>query len=216
MTSKPVAGLQFTHGLTHQKTYQTTISVSLARLRSTEKRLAKMGCEYAEAYRHQIHDMVSRGVARNLTNEEIEKYQGPTSVWQKGPKYLTLPVDQWPIRQPHMQKLPDRNSTSFSCKVENNQPTDSFLVDIGSFSSYEKLIKTTAIVLSICKKKTFNSILQGITSENLKKAEHYWVKIVQSEFINWEKIFTRLGSSKDENDIIVVGEKKNSKWLKDT
>lgn len=74
-----------TQGLTHDlKTNQWTaaypwvkspenlpnnISVSLARLRSTEKRLAKRGAEYAKEDNDQIQDMVSRGVARKLSNE---------------------------------------------------------------------------------------------------------------------------------------------------
>lgn len=59
------------------ETLPNNISVSLARLRSTEKRLAKRGSDYAKAYSDQIQDMVSRGVARKLTNEEITNYQGP-------------------------------------------------------------------------------------------------------------------------------------------
>lgn len=140
---------------------------------------------------------------------------GSESVWQNGPKYLTLPVDKWPISQPCVQKLPDRNNTLLSCKVEINQATNPSIIDIERFSSFEKMIKTTAIVLTICKEKTFNKILQSITSENLKEAEHYWVKIVQSEFIDWEKRFAKLGPSKDGNGIIIVGER-ISKWLKDT
>ncbi|XP_045104195.1 uncharacterized protein LOC123499782 [Portunus trituberculatus] len=91
------------------------------------------------------------------------------SVWQKGPEYLTLPVEEWPISQPYVRGLPDRNGTSLSCKTESNQNTKQSLIDIESFSSYEKMINTTAIVLSICKKKTFHNILQNITSENLRK-----------------------------------------------
>lgn len=94
---------------------------------------------------------------------------GSDSVWQNGPEYLTLPVEEWPISQPCVQRLPDRKGTPLSCKVEINQTTNQFLIDIRNFSSYEKMVKTTAIVLSICKRKTFNNILQNITPENLGK-----------------------------------------------
>ena len=45
-------------------------------LESTEKRLQK-NPSHAKVYQEQIQDMVSRGVARKLTKEEIEDYNGP-------------------------------------------------------------------------------------------------------------------------------------------
>ena len=59
------------------KSLPNNLSVSLARLRSIEKRLAKKGAEYAKAYDDQIHNMMSRGVARKLTNEKKRNYEGP-------------------------------------------------------------------------------------------------------------------------------------------
>ena len=45
-------------------------------LASTEKRLAR-NPSHARVYQEQIQDMVDRGVARKLTKEELETYQGP-------------------------------------------------------------------------------------------------------------------------------------------
>lgn len=53
------------------------LSVSLARLRSTEKRLTKRGAEYTKTYGDQVQYMVVRGVARKLTDEEMRNYEGP-------------------------------------------------------------------------------------------------------------------------------------------
>ncbi|XP_068203031.1 uncharacterized protein [Palaemon carinicauda] len=50
---------------------------SNARLRTTENRLRKLGNEYAMKYQKEIKDMVRRGVARKLTNKEIQEYNGP-------------------------------------------------------------------------------------------------------------------------------------------
>ena len=48
-----------------------------ARLRSTEKRLTKMGETHVQAYNEQMRDMVRRGIARELTTQELKYFQGP-------------------------------------------------------------------------------------------------------------------------------------------
>ena len=52
-------------------------SVAVARLKSTERRLQKLGERYSEAYDQQIMDMVQRGAARRLTEAERKEYKGP-------------------------------------------------------------------------------------------------------------------------------------------
>ena len=139
---------------------------------------------------------------------------GSGSVWSSGPKYLTFPIDQWAIDQPCIKELPDRNRVSIQCNFHIKQNATP-MMDIGKFSCYKKMIKTTAIILSISRRRTFRGILHALTSDNLKEAERYWVKMVQSEFReDWIQRFRRLGPSKDENGIIVVGER-ISNWLKD-
>ena len=50
--------------------------MSLVLLKSTEKRLLK-NKEHAKLYAEQIQDMLDRGVARKLTQEELDRYSGP-------------------------------------------------------------------------------------------------------------------------------------------
>ena len=50
--------------------------VAMATLKSTEKRLAK-DRERAQLYNEQIHDMLNRKVAREVTEEELARYDGP-------------------------------------------------------------------------------------------------------------------------------------------
>lgn len=138
---------------------------------------------------------------------------GSESVWQKGPNYLTLSMDQWPIDKPCMKELPDKNTVSLQCNIVQTVGTP--LVDIEKFSCYNRMIKITALILSIARKRTFKGILYALTPDNLKEAEKYWVKMVQNEFReDWNQRFRRLGPSKDEDGIIVVGER-ISNWLKD-
>ncbi|KAK4316629.1 hypothetical protein Pmani_012229 [Petrolisthes manimaculis] len=51
--------------------------VVFARLLSTEKRLSKLGISYSSQYSEQMQDMMDRGVARKLTEEEMLAYKGP-------------------------------------------------------------------------------------------------------------------------------------------
>ena len=46
-------------------------------MKSTEKRLKKLGSEYTELYNNQIVDMVERKVARKLSIADINNYKGP-------------------------------------------------------------------------------------------------------------------------------------------
>lgn len=147
------------------------------------------------------------------TRPQHPRNLGSESVWQRGPKYLTVPSDQWPINQPCITDLPDRKSVSLQCNIIKQVITP--MMDVGKFSCYKKMIKTTAIVLSIFRRKTFRGTLLALTADDFNDAERYWVKMVQQEFQeDWNKRFRRLGPSKDENGVIVVGER-ISNWLKD-
>ena len=53
------------------------ISVAFARMKSTEKRLVKLGPNYSKSYQDQIEDMVSRNVCRKLSETELQTYNGP-------------------------------------------------------------------------------------------------------------------------------------------
>ncbi|KAK3881885.1 hypothetical protein Pcinc_013710 [Petrolisthes cinctipes] len=149
------------------------------------------------------------------TRPQHPSKMGSDSLWQTGPKYLTLSKEQWPISQPCIQELPDRSCITLTCDVKINHGQEASIIDIKCFSSYERMINTTAMILLLCKQKSFKGLLHNLTSADLKQAENYWIKIVQREFAgDWEKRFKRLGPSVNENGIITVGER-ISKWLKD-
>ncbi len=118
-------------------------------------------------------------VADLATRPQHPSNLGSDSLWQMGPKYLTLPVDQWLVGQPCIQELPDRNCISLACEISIDHVQKTPILDIERFSSYEKMIQTTAVILSLCKQKTFKGILHSLTPSDLKEAESYWIKIVQ-------------------------------------
>ena len=52
------------------------LSCTLATLRKTEQTLSK-NMQWAETYQRQMEDMLDRGVAKMLSEEEIQKWSGP-------------------------------------------------------------------------------------------------------------------------------------------
>ena len=50
------------------------VGVAKAKLRSTESRHKKRNMERQQAYREQMNDMVRRGAARKLSDDEIYNY----------------------------------------------------------------------------------------------------------------------------------------------
>ncbi len=54
------------------------INTAMTRLRSTERRLHRLGEEYARIYHQEIEDMQKRRVAVKLTEHDLERYDGPT------------------------------------------------------------------------------------------------------------------------------------------
>ena len=52
-------------------------NMAVTRLKNTENRLEKLGPAYAQMYQDQFKDMIERGVARKLSNEEMKSYNGP-------------------------------------------------------------------------------------------------------------------------------------------
>ena len=59
------------------KDLPNNVSVAIARMKSTEKRLGTLGTEYSKVYNDQIQDMVERKVAKKLSIEEMNTYDGP-------------------------------------------------------------------------------------------------------------------------------------------
>ncbi|KAK4304812.1 hypothetical protein Pmani_023247 [Petrolisthes manimaculis] len=58
-------------------TLSNNVTVAIAKMKATERRLVKLGSQYANVYQSQLEDMVNRGVARKLTAKELIEYDGP-------------------------------------------------------------------------------------------------------------------------------------------
>ena len=91
---------------------------------------------------------------------------------------------------------------------ENQYVVNLSVIKVERYSCYTKLIKTTAIVLSIAKIASFKVGKVINNSECFKVAEETWIRYLQNEFEDkWPVRFKRLGPWKNEKGIIVVGDR---------
>ena len=68
-----------------------------------------------------------------------------TSEWQCGPKFLTLPIEEWPIRNDcSVNELPEETKVILVVEKNTNKPG---VIDIERFSKFSRLIRTTARIL---------------------------------------------------------------------
>ena len=90
-----------------------------------------------------IADWLTRGkLPTNLDSE---------SIWQKGPQFIELPEEEWPIIiQTKIDNLPERSKTSFVATVSIKRiDTLAQRINISRFSNLELLRNTTARILKL-------------------------------------------------------------------
>lgn len=154
-----------------------------------------------------------------LTRPATIQQMGEDSVWQNGPEFLKLPIEQWPVKQTTETELPDMIGRTSACGVESTvlhddkTPIMDFF-NLNRYSSYTKLLRVTSRVMAAIQSKSFRAIAKNVTSEDMQEAERLWVKEVQREYSrDWPKRFERLGPAIDKDGIITVGNRMRS-WLR--
>ena len=147
------------------------------------------------------------------------------SLWQKGPDFLALPEEDWPITsQTDVVDLPERAKT-ITVAAANAQISDTLAgrINVQRFSKIELLINTTARVLKLyCRYKfetyaTCNqSCVSDVTVEDREIAEQFWMQDAQCQMkddITSGKYAKLCPENKD--DIIVVGGH-TERWMAST
>lgn len=67
----------------------------------------------------------------------------------------------WPINQSCEKELPDKIGTIMSCEAKTHTDiTDLEIIDLYRFSSYNKLIRTIARVMSAFKVRSFKEVFK--------------------------------------------------------
>ena len=120
-------------------------------------------------------------VADLLTRGEEPVNLNVGSTWQRGPEFLNLPFEEWPVRQDcSIEVLPEQKETIMHVKLVLEE-----IIRSDRFSKFIRLVRVTARVLSVLVKPfSFKNILQSITVEKYDKAVCYWVRESQKPMLD--------------------------------
>lgn len=157
-----------------------------------------------------------------LTRKTEIEHLDMNSVWQRGPDFLKLPIQSWPIFQKDEVEVPDMIGQTITADSNlittvdhtgNEQPSLS-VIKLERFSSYGKLLRVTSRILAVAKAKSFKAAGNKVDTSSMRNAEKLWVKEAQKDIsAEWQKRFERLGPAMNKDGIITVGSRMKS-WLK--
>ena len=159
-----------------------------------------------------IADWLTRGkLPTNLDSE---------SIWQKGPQFIELPEEEWPIiSQTKIDNLPERSKTSFVATVSIKRiDTLAQRINISRFSNLELLRNTTARILKLYRRfRTHNhSWSAEITPGDREEANTFWIEDAQRKMkkeIN-TKVYVKLCPKLKDNIVVVGG--RTERWMAST
>ena len=109
------------------------------------------------------------------------------SLWRRGADFLKLPFEEWPIHsQSVMRELPEQTNAVYTTNVEEKETLANRL-NINRFRNLQFVLNTTARILKLYKiyKRTETNLtnIKELTSDDVKKAEYFWIKAAQLELI---------------------------------
>ena len=115
---------------------------------------------------------------------EAEKLRGTTNELsqKKGPDFLKLPESAWPITRTYTQQ--HANVITHTKPDEAVNDSLAKRINIDRFSTYNKLIHTTARILAMYNKThkmTFKNASRPLTPDDISKAETFWIHGFHSE-----------------------------------
>ena len=129
---------------------------------------------------------------RGLTAAKLEK----GDLWWHGPEWLRGPKEDWPERL-EIEETPESTKEQKKAVVSTVKVSDPVsienVIDVGRYSSKEKLLRVTAFVQRFaqnCKARIRREgrVAGGLTVEEILSAETSWVQTVQA-VINWVLLY---------------------------
>ena len=161
-----------------------------------------------------IADWVTRP---NRTAADIKE----GSIWQEGPKFLKLPVEEWPTQLDVFNvELPDQKINKAeqegTIMVVQAEEELEVMINVDEYSSYVKLKRVVAWIIKACKGFKGEKVQPMLIPKELAEAEEFLIKIAQKEFFGrlQENKFLRL-SARIHNDITYVGGRAE-RWMQAT
>ena len=103
------------------------------------------------------------------------------SLWQRGPKFLELPMEKWPVKQNMIEHLPEQTVSHVAHEMCDSLANR---FDLNRFSKLSILINTTVKIFKLYERyNTSNSVTNSneVTAEDIHKVEIFWAKEAQSE-----------------------------------
>ena len=151
-----------------------------------------------------VADLITRGTAPSELKED--------SIWQKGPKFLSLPEEEWPTCSEVSENLdlPERKHKFVGTAIASRDESLLSRFDLERFSRWRLLIHTTVRILLLYER--FKKVQTGnhwITAKWIKLAEVMWIKEAQQQ-INIDEHFKLRPVI--ENGIIMVGGR-TERWM---
>lgn len=127
------------------------------------------------------------------------------STWQYGPEYMKSSLEHWPISNQSNCELPDIVNTNVHV-IDTVEVKMEPVIDVARFSSYHKLLRTTARVLKSQAAKSLLSLKNEPNGNDIEKAELWWIRQVQATLPpNWPIRFKRLVPYIGTDGIVKVG-----------
>ena len=122
-------------------------------------------------------DCASRGVYPS------ELIQHP--LWWNGPPWLKETPDMWPPQIHISPNKPDDEEKEINLSAVISQPTP--VISLAQFSSFNRLKRVTVWIMRFvraCQKKS--TLKLSLTTEELQRAETYWLQIIQQHYFPTE------------------------------
>ncbi|KAK3731847.1 hypothetical protein QZH41_020215 [Actinostola sp. cb2023] len=140
--------------------------------------------------------------------------------WMNGPPFLKKAKEEWPAEtkeEIHVHDDPERKKPKTIGAVNAKVP----LLDSSAYSSWSRLVRITAYVTRFVhnvkvSKQNPTEIKSGpLEPEEIKPAEHYWIRQAQADLVDWEDKYKDLAPFIKEEIIRVGGRLKRSQMTYD-
>ena len=155
-----------------------------------------------------IADVTTRGLRPSDLGED--------SLWQKGPEFLSLPTEQWPIKKEVRADIDVPELKQKFVGKMKAEPNESLLArfDLKRYSKWKLLVHTLARILHLYQAWRKDTICEAALSvADVKLAEILWIKEAQKE-LNL-KDHKKLRPSYNNDGMIVVGGR-TERWMQAT
>ena len=161
-----------------------------------------------------------QNVADFLTRGKVPDEIGKGTKWQNGPAFLYEEEELWPIKQScKYTQLPEQSHPILTIKIKTVNALES-VFNINRHSSYDMLMKLTAMVLKMFRYQTTPSFKYArlpLTRVEIEEAELCWIQEIQSCFTDndLKTRFKTICPRRRDDGVIIVGTRIEH-WMKAT